>query len=263
MDLATLQYSTSVDTLTLVEPYNQANYLNEENDYTTSSLKAKYSDTVVIDALFLQTSKSKGILSSILTTRTAECEDSIIEIPLKEDGHLLNYHLILPTENWAKNGAIENQLLLDTYFYFDTQENKIVKMAYDANISLQVKTSYEISAFDFASYTSVANSWSAGFERVIPEDIDVLHLFITNNLRRCYVQTSYLALSNNLSCKEDQELKFRRDLIHMAYTVIQYQVDLNHYDEAQLLYEEFTKCGGLCSDFTEPSRHYGCGCSQN
>lgn len=262
MDLATLQYSTSIDTLTLVEPYNSTNYLNEESAYSTSSLKVKYSDSVIIDALFLQTSASKTILSSKLTTRTAECEDSIIEIPLTEDGHIIIYHLILPTNAWIESWAVANQLLNTSYLYYDLNENKIIKVIYDETVSLQRTVSYEISDFDFESFQAMSESWKSLSNPNIPEDMDILHLFITNNLRKCYVQTSYKALANNLNCKEDADLKFRRDLIHMAYTVIQYQIDLNHYDEAQLLYEEFTKCGGLCGDFTEPSKHYGCGCSK-
>ena len=73
MDLATLSYTTNADTLTLTEPYNSENYCRENSPYISTDLKAKYSDTVVIDALFLKTTQTTSILSSVVTSRTSEC----------------------------------------------------------------------------------------------------------------------------------------------------------------------------------------------
>ena len=264
MDLATLQYSASIDTLTLVEPYNSTNYLPEDAEYSSVSFRPKFSDTVIIDIQYLKSSKSEDVISHKVTSRTDCIEDTVVEIPLTEDGHIINYHFVMPTQKWANEGVIQNQLLQSSYVYYDTDRDLIFARIYKASEGgIQVTYDYEISDPEFITiYNDISKNWDSELDKKIPNDSDILHLFITNKLRKCYVQTSYKALSGNINCNTDEDLRYRRDLIHMAYTVIQYQVDLNHYDEAQLLYEEFTKCGGLCSDFTESSDHYGCGCSK-
>lgn len=98
------------------------------------------------------------------------------------------------------------------------------------------------------------------------EDYDIYpnyqQYFNICNLKSCYYNVCKKILDfseyNKCSTKLDKELLYKRDLIQIAISAIEYLIEQDEYNEAQCILDRIVGCNGLCK-----SSEQDCGCHKN
>lgn len=194
----------------------------------------------------------------------------ISKFDIKKDGVYHIYHIVTVTKSWLdKYDAAEEAPLLSNLhnnglYYFDQQKGQFFFRDFqneDIPVSKEnfAKTFFEELGQEVAPEQS---QFSASY------DVDTAMSIY--QLRLCYVNLCQ-QIFDRMGCSKCHttsldDLIFKRDMIYMAISVINYCIDLKHYHEAARHLEWIHVCGGLCHD-NHPNNcggheTKGCGCAR-
>lgn len=209
------------------------------------------------------------ILPHYVTTKSTNVDDKMSFL-LEEDGVFEVYHVIIPTQKWV--AQYTNAELYAAYpngiYYFDASTNKCIfhKLTKSTTSSTTTYTTedtcVEFETIGQSFVTEVQNNFENGVFKCNYDSDQILSLHF---LRLCYVNYCQKILDGYTCSKcnsTSENITYKRDLASMALSIIQYCMDLNHFDEAARILDWIHACGGICSNNITNERKSGCGCHQ-
>lgn len=221
----------------------------EESNSNSNVDRFRYSDTISIDVLQLNSSEGRKLYNPVFSKHDYNLES--ITIPVNFDGWFKICHIIIPTKQWFENEKRKGSTsILGFYqgvYYSDGKEIYKYYNGISEKVDLSEIVERNIRGTTISRYTQ--DHFSICF------------------LRKCYINLCQSIFNSSAfdKCsnknKLDCNLTFKRDMVWMAINVINYLVQFNQLGEAQRLVERISSCNGLCSNNSYKSKTNGCGCS--
>lgn len=178
-------------------------------------------------------------------------QTDIIDYQFKQDGLYKILSVIVPNKKWVDDYYIEhNQHPYDIY-------DKV--LIYDDN------TLYEYSS---EGYKEIDLTFLNEFNQ---ENLNLTinktysYTFSKCNLQKCFYEINKELFSKLCGkCNKENEFSiYKRDLLWMAFNIIDYLLEKGLLLKAQYILEQFTSCAGFCNQSNEVKGGAGCGCHSN
>lgn len=170
------------------------------------------------------------------------------EYKLKFDGWYTMTRIMIPTIEWAI--AHQNELGIYDYIYVFDKETKHIKK--------RVNEEYSIVSYE---EVLMINPIETTLVKKSQDFVSICYL------QQCYTRLCY-EIFNKLSFApcwdKDQTLKhlhYKRDLVKMVISVIEYHVECNRLSEVGRLLQLIYSCNGICKEGLRIKSN-DCGCSQ-
>lgn len=218
-------------------------YLTDEN---YESGKLKYAESYSIDSIAYNSSVSTTIVDTSLRKHKSSIDEVLFKVD--KDGWYTLTHIILPSKEWKEWMCQHHPEELEEGTIYYTDGVRIYKYLKDV-VDDEVVTIDEL---------TTRNTLNTNISRVTEE------IFTVHNLYKCYLNWANTVFSSfdfkRCNVKQSQETKditFKRDFVWAAINIIQYQVELCNYVDAQVILEEMNSCNGFCGS---SSKSVGCGC---
>lgn len=208
--------------------------------------KLKYSGSYTINSV----SYNSSVATTIVDTKIQKHSGPIDEVVFKvdKDGWYTISHIILPSKDWKEWMCQYHPEDLEEGTIYYTDGVKIYKYMKDV-------TDDEVVAVD---ELTTRNTLNTNISKV-SEDIFTVH-----GLYACYMKWANLVFSsfdfkrcNTKQSQETRDITFKRDFVWSAINIIQYEVEMCNYMDAQIILEEMNSCNGFCG---ASSKSVSCGC---
>ena len=210
-----------------------------------------FSDSISIISIETKTTEKDEFYKTVFVAHTGDSD--LINIPIDFDGWFKVTYIVVPTETWFQQIRTINPNIFRQYsgglYYSDG--NSIYR---DSGVGPAEVTIDEIINLDSTIGTSISKC---------SEDY-----FSICNLKKCYINLCKQIFESGAfqKCssknKIDCDLTFKRDMLLMAISVIEYLIEFNQFAKAQEILERISSCNGLCSNFQNIKLRHGCGCGK-
>lgn len=213
-------------------------YLPEDSSNYYTSGRFKYSDTMTINIIKYKyySKEDPEILDVIITNHKQEDQIMYLDealYKLKQDGHYIIEHLVLPTKEWVDANE-EEKKDYDVLYY--TDGNIFYKYLNDSESTCEIE---EILSVEDLSKTTISKETQETFS------ICFLH---SQYLEQCKKQLKQFMKN---SC---QKSDFNLDLLWMSINAIKYNVEFGYLNQAQSILEDINSCNNLFKS----EKRYGC-----
>lgn len=221
-------------------------YLPENNNQYVTSGRFKYSDTATINVIkYKYYNEENPVILDVIITNHKQ-EDQIMYLDealyqLKQDGHYIIDHLVLPTKEWFDFNVEEHDDYTILYF---TDGINFYKYNNDVISDCSIE---EIIAVENLEITTISKTTQETFS------ICFIH--------SCYLEQCKKQLEQNIHSKcsaYNYKPDFNLDLTWLAINAIKYNIEFGYLNQAQSILEDLTNCTNLCKP--EKYKSNGCCC---
>ena len=236
-----------------------------ENQIIQEYGRYKYSESKTLNVIMKINSGKVTLVDVLLHDHNQLVEDPMnpdtylydlekTDFTIKQDGYYNINHIVLPTMDWYLNTYQQQSNDYRNAFetiYIINSDNKLYKFTEGGFVECTIKEIIE------------RNHEGTTIQKCI---IDV---FYTGFLQLCYINYcrklfQKLTKGCNFACapEDTKELTYIRDFLWMVLNVIDYQISVKQYMEAQRVLEMTNYCGGFCQNQElNAGPNTGCGCS--
>lgn len=268
----TVEYNIHTKWIGFAKSYIEKKYqYTQAQEYADAKQATFDSAETTLSSLDEKLNNAKVIYQIKYNQLEIENTEDVMSFLLTQDAIYTVYHIIIPTQNWInRQGDTLFQNHKNGVYYYNTDLNQC-QFIISTTTTDEGNGETTVTEYSNVELDTMVNAFFEELNSNSKNDVftfahDTQTTMSLSQLHQCIVNLSQAILEHVgcSKCKVDvSDLVYKRDILQSALNVLNYCIDLEHYEEAQRILDWTHKCGGICSNNTnsdEKRTKAGCNC---